>query len=69
MRTFHVHLFFQAATEIYSNHRAANNKAHTIVAAFNLSGDCTFKKKKRNEQNPFEETEKQTKTNKNLSHD
>ena len=53
MRTFHVHLFFQAATEIYSNHRAANNKAHTIVAAFNLSGDCTFKKKNKKRIEPF----------------
>ena len=62
MRTFHVHLLFQAATEIYSNHRAINDKTHTTVVPFNLSVSSKGLY-------PFEETDKQTKTNKNLSHD
>ena len=44
MRTFHVKLSIQVVTEGYSIHRAAHNNTLTILAPFNTSSECTFKK-------------------------
>lgn len=49
MRTFHVQLPLQTATEIYRIHCAANNDTLMILAPFNSSYLCTFKKKSRND--------------------
>ena len=40
MRTFHVQLLFQTATEMHLTHSVI-----TKVAPFNSSGECTFEKK------------------------
>ena len=44
MRTFHVHLLFQAATESLIN-CALNKNTLTKLALFNSSGECIFEKK------------------------
>ena len=42
MRTFHVQVLFQAATENYSIHSAANGDTLTILTPINSCGECSF---------------------------
>ena len=57
MRTISVKVLFQAASEIYLIHRGKNNKTLVILVPFNSSGECTFKKKSKNDSSAIEEKE------------
>ena len=44
MRTFHIQVLFQVATESYSIYCATKNDRPVILASLNSSSECTFKK-------------------------
>ena len=45
MRTFHIQVLFQVATESYSIYCATKDDRPVILASLNSSSECTFKKK------------------------
>lgn len=68
MRTFHVQLLFQAATEDCSNHHSTSNNTHTILPPFNYLLRAHFKRSQERLECRRSKRSKLRKRNKELLH-